>query len=78
VVVTLAAGVVRLVSGSGVDEMAGVDVLDDDTFDVLLPPPPPPPPPHTQHAWRAVVLLDPTASTKSVSHKPNVAKDAQS
>jgi len=54
VVVTLGEGVVRLVSGSGVDEMAGVDVLDDDTFDVLLPPPP-----HTQHACLAVVLLDP-------------------
>jgi hypothetical protein len=43
-------GVVKLVSGSGVDDMAGV--LDEGVSDVV-------PPPHTQHACLAVVLLDP-------------------
>ena len=64
-------GVVRLVSGSGDDEMAAVElVLDVCNRDVL-------PPPHTQHARRAVPF-DPTASAKSVPHKSSVANATQS
>ena len=70
-VVTAGEGVVRFVSGSGVDEMAGVDVLDDSgaVNDVL-------PPPHAQHATAAVLLFEPIASAKSVLHKCRPENDA--
>lgn len=58
--------VVKLLSGSGDDEMAAVELELDvagANSDVL-------PPPHIQHATDAVVSLDPTASAKSVLHNP--------
>ena len=65
VVITLVGdGVVELLSGSGDEEMAAVELVLDvagASSDVL-------PPPHTQHATAAVVSLEPSASAKSVLH----------
>ena len=57
-----------MVSGSGVDDTAAVELVLDvarASSDVL-------PPPHTQHAAVAVVSLELTASAKSVSHSSSV------
>ena len=64
-------GPALVVMGSGVDEMAAVELeldVDGAKSDVL-------PPPHTQHATRAVVPLAPTASAKSVLHSSRNSND---